>query len=62
MMIWGQKGEFWTKKGKKWAGLDFFRNVNINFPKEEHTISFYTKNEQNSINTSEDISQIDWPF
>ena len=23
----------WTKKGPKWAGLDFSRTVNLNFPK-----------------------------
>ena len=31
-----------TKKGLKWAGLDFFRTAIINFLKEDHKISFYT--------------------
>ena len=43
--------------GPKWAGLDFSRTVNINFPKEDNKISFYTKNQQNSMNRSGDISQ-----
>ena len=52
-----QKGQIWTKKGPKWAGLDFSRTANINFPKENHKISFYTKNQQNSMNRLEDMSQ-----
>ena len=55
MLILAQKGQIWTKKGPKWAWLDFSRTVNINFPKEDHTISFYTKNQQNSMNSSQDI-------
>ena len=52
-----KRGQIWTKKGPKWTGLDFSRIVNINFPKEDHKISFYTKNQQNSMNPLEDISQ-----
>ena len=52
-----KKGQIWTKKGPKWAGLDFSRTVNISFPKENHKISFYIKNQQNSMNFLEDISQ-----
>ena len=54
--------------GLKWANLDqngpkmgrarfFFRTVNINFPKEDNKISFSTKNQQNSMNRSGDISK-----
>ena len=52
--------------GPKWANLDqkgskmgaarFFRTLNLKFPKEDHKISFYTKNQQNSTNRLEDIS------
>ena len=52
-----KKGQILTEKGPKWTGLDFSRTVNINFPKEDHKISFYTKNQQNSMNYLEDISQ-----
>ena len=37
-----KKGKFGPKKDPKWAGLDFLRTVNINFPKEDFKISFYT--------------------
>ena len=57
MLILSQKGQIWTKTGPKWAGLDFSWTVNINFPKEDHKINFYTKNQQNSTNRLEDISQ-----
>ena len=57
MLILGQNGANLDQKGPKWAGLDFFRTVNINFPTEDNKISFYTKNQQNSINHLEDISQ-----
>ena len=50
MLILGQKGKILTKKGPKWAGLDFFQTVNINFPKEDHKNNLYTKNHQNSMN------------
>ena len=54
----GQKrGQIRTKMGPKWAGLDFSWTVNLNFPKEDHYNSFYTKNQQNSMNSLEDISQ-----
>ena len=51
-----KKVQIWTKKGSKWAELDFFRTVNISFPKEDHKNSFYTKNHENSMNHIEDIS------
>ena len=57
MLILGKKGQIWTKKGPKWAGLDFSRILNLNFLREDHNISFYTKNQQNSTNCLEDISQ-----
>ena len=43
--------------GLKWAGLDFSRTVNLYFPKEHNKINFYNKNQQNSTNCLEDISQ-----
>ena len=55
-MILGQKGRIWTKKGPKWAWLDFSRTVNLNFFKEDHKIGFYTKYQQNSTNCLVDIS------
>ena len=57
MLILAQKGANFDQKGPKWVGLDFSRTGNINFPKEDHKISFYTKNQQNSMNRLEDISQ-----
>ena len=57
MLILGQKGANFDQKGPKMGGARFFRNVNINFPKENHKISFYTKNQQNLKNRSGDISQ-----
>ena len=32
----------------------FFQAVNLNYPKEDHKNSFYTKNHQNSMNPLED--------
>ena len=52
-----KKVQIWTKKGPKWAGLDFYQTVNINFPKEDRKISFYAKNQQNSMNDLQDISR-----
>ena len=54
-MLDPKKVQIWTKKGQKWAGAKFFRTVNLNFPKEDHKNSFYTKNHQNSMNHLEDI-------
>ena len=48
--------QIWTKKGPKWAGLNFPPIVNLNFFKEEHKIGFYTKNQQKSTSRLEDIS------
>ena len=44
------------QKVTKMCGAKFFRTVNLNFPKEDHKNSFYTKNHQNSMNRLEDIS------
>ena len=57
MLILGQKGANLDQRGPKWAGLDFSRTVNINFSKEDHKMSFYTQNRQNSMNRLEDLSQ-----
>ena len=57
MLILGQKRQIWTKKGPKWAWLDFSRTVNLIFFKEDHKIGFYTKKQQNLMNHLEDISQ-----
>ena len=56
-MLDQKKVQIWTKKGPKWSGAKFFRTVSLNFPKEDHKNSFYTKNYQNSMYSSEDISQ-----
>ena len=45
------------KQGPITGGAKFFRTVNLNFPKEDHMNSFYTKNHPHSINHLEDISQ-----
>ena len=29
-----KRGKIWTKKGPKWAGLDFSRTVNLNFQQD----------------------------
>ena len=57
MLILGRKGANLDQKDPKWAGLDFSRTPNLNFLKEKHTKSFYTKNQQNSTSRLEDISQ-----
>ena len=45
-MILGKKGVNLDQKGPKWAGLDFSRTSNLNFPKEDHNINFYTNKTQ----------------
>ena len=40
-------------KGPKMGGAKFFRTVNLNFEKEDHKNSFYTKNHPNSMNRLE---------
>ena len=45
-----------VKFGPKRAGPGFFQAVKLNFLKEDHKPSFYTKNQQNSIKSLEDIS------
>ena len=57
MLILGKKGANLGQKGPKKGGAISFRTVHINFPKEDNKISFYTKNQQNLINHSEDINQ-----
>ena len=56
MLIFKLKGANLDQKGPKWAGLDFSQTVNLSFPKEDHKISFYTKNQQNSMSYLEYIS------
>ena len=56
MLILDQKGANLDQKGPKRVGADFFQPVNLNFLKEDHYTSFYTKNQQNSIKSLEDIS------
>ena len=55
MLILGLKGAKLDRKGPKMGGARFF--VNFYFLKEDHKISFYTKNQQNLTNRLEDISQ-----
>ena len=62
MLILGQKEANLDHKGPKMGGARLFLTVNISFPKEDHKISFYTKNQQNSTNRLEDISQNDISF
>ena len=57
MLILGKKEANLDQKGPKMGNARFFRTVNISFPKEHHKISFYTKNQQNSMNLLEDMSQ-----
>ena len=56
-MLDRKRSKFGPKRAQKWAGTKLFRTVNFNFPKEDHLNSFYTKNQQNSMNSSKDISQ-----
>ena len=49
-----------SKFGQKTAqmgGARFFQIPNLNFLREDHNISFYTKNQQNSMDRLVDISQ-----
>ena len=55
-MLDPKRPKFGPKKGPKMGRAKFFRTVNLNFPKEDHQNSFYTKNHQNSMNPLEDIS------
>ena len=59
MLILGKKGANFDQKGPKMGGARFFPDCYIYFPKEDHKISFYTKNQQNSMNRSGDIRQND---
>ena len=57
MLILGLKGANLDQKGPKMGGARFFQTPNLNFLKENHNKSLYTKNQQNSTNRLEDISQ-----
>ena len=57
MLILGQKGANLDQKGPKMGGAKLFWTANLNFPKEEYKISFYTINQQDSTIRLEDISQ-----
>ena len=57
MLILGQKGANLDQKEPKMGEARFSRVPNLNFLKEDHKISFYTKNQQNSTNRLRDISQ-----
>ena len=54
--IFDLKGLNLDQRGPKMGGLDFFWTVNQNFPKEDHSNSFYTKNQQNSMSRLVDIT------
>ena len=54
MLILGQKGANLDQKGPKMGGARFSPD---NFPKEDHKISFYTKNQQNLIDHLKFITQ-----
>ena len=54
-ICWTQKRPHLDQKGPKMGGAKFFQTVNLNFPKEDHKNSFYTKNHENSMNHIEDI-------
>ena len=56
MLILGLKRANLDQKGPKRDGLDFSRTPNLNFLIEDHKISFYTKNQQNSTNHLREIS------
>ena len=40
-MLMGQNGANLDKKGPKMGGAIYFQTANINFPKEDHKMSFY---------------------
>ena len=57
MLILRQKGANLDQKGSKMGVAGFFSDFKPQFFKVDHKIGFYTKNQQNSINHLEDISQ-----
>ena len=57
MLILGQKKANLDQKGSKMGVARFFSDCKPIFFKEDHKIGFYTKNQQNSMNHLEDISQ-----
>ena len=57
MLILGLKGTNLGQKGSKMDVARFLLNCKPHFLKKDHKKSFYTKNQQNSTNRSEDISQ-----
>ena len=52
-MLNPKRSKFGPKRAQKGRGY-IFRTVNLNFPKEDHKNSFYTKNHQNSMKRLED--------
>ena len=54
MLILGRKDKNLDQKGPKMGEARFLRTLNINFPKENHKNSFYTKKHQNPMNRLED--------
>ena len=57
MLILGLKGANLDQKGRKMGGTGFSPGCKPQFSKKDHKISFYTKNQQNSMKRLEDISQ-----
>ena len=55
-ICWTKKGPNLDQKGTKIGGDKLFWTVNLSFPKDDYKNSFYTKNQQNSMNRLEDIS------
>ena len=55
-MLDPKRSKFGPKRAQNGQELNFFRTVNLNFCKGEHKNSYYTKNQQNSMNHLEDIS------
>ena len=53
-MLDPKRSKFGPKRAKM-GGARFFRTANLSFTKEDHKISLYTKNQQNSMSRLEDI-------
>ena len=58
MLILGLNWVNLDQKGPKMGGARFSLTANLTFLKEDHKISFYTKNQQNSIYRLEDIAKM----
>ena len=52
-----QKGADVDRKRPKKGGTRFFQTVNLNFLKEDHYTSFYTKNQQSSMKRLEQVQK-----